>query len=426
MTVPADYEWGSQTARRQLARHLEGDGIELGPGHMPFPTVIPGVTVRYLDAWDPDDNGDRFPEIGAEAKFVQPDTVCDFNAEGLAPIADASQDFVVASHVLEHLANPLRMLDEMHRVLRPGGIVLILLPDRHVTFDKDRPATALEHLLEEYERGITEVDDAHIEEFLHHTANHQGEGPPGYRADPDPDLDLQAMSVHEKGLALLWLRWDDITVPAQRREVIELHRQRSIHAHVWDIDEFFPLVSHAVRHLGHRWELVDGLLPDDPGGREDEFGLVLRRATTPEREPGAATRWPGAEDRARALEAGWKAWRGWRGAVNAEVRQLRATLAGSEKENVELRLRVAELERCVDELRRAAAEGIGVVHRLGQGREILPEEISNARAQPGGEALPELIELLLRYRNHPFEEGARRQLGKARRAVRRTSRPPAV
>ena len=137
---------------------------------------MPATTVSYLDAWAPDDSADRFPEI-EQSEFSPPDIICDFNAEGLAPINDDSQDFAIASHVLEHLANPLRMLCELHRVVRPGGAVLIFLPDRHNTFDKDREPTPLDHLVEEFEAGVTEVDDAHIEDFISFTATHQGGGP---------------------------------------------------------------------------------------------------------------------------------------------------------------------------------------------------------------------------------------------------------
>lgn len=330
MSPPTGYESGQETARRQLSRHLTGAGIELGPGHMPFPLVMPSTTARYLDAWSPGDSADRFPEVDASA-FVEPDMICDFNVDGLAPVPDASQDFAVASHVLEHLANPLRMLCEMHRVLRPGGTVLIILPDRHNTFDRDRPPTPLEHLIAEHEAGVTEVDDAHVEEFILATAPFQTPGPPGTRTVPDPDLDLAATSIHERSLALLWLRWDDVSVPEQRREIVQLHRLRSIHAHVWDVDDFFAVLCHGVGEMGMAWELMDGLLAGDPGGRADEFALVLRRSAAPVDPP---------EQLAR-LRAAWSVWRPYRAAVQAELEKLRA-------ETADLQARVAALQAQVD------------------------------------------------------------------------------
>jgi len=39
--------------RDRIARHLAGDGIEVGPGSNPFP-IPPGATVRYVDRWTPD------------------------------------------------------------------------------------------------------------------------------------------------------------------------------------------------------------------------------------------------------------------------------------------------------------------------------------------------------------------------------------
>ncbi len=46
------------------------------------------------------------------------------------PYADASFDFVMAAHVLEHLPEPLCALKEMARVLKPGGILFVCLTRR--------------------------------------------------------------------------------------------------------------------------------------------------------------------------------------------------------------------------------------------------------------------------------------------------------
>jgi 2-polyprenyl-3-methyl-5-hydroxy-6-metoxy-1,4-benzoquinol methylase len=48
--------------------------------------------------------------------------------ESLAALADASLDVVLCLSVLEHLAEPQRMLEEIHRLLAPGGVALINVP----------------------------------------------------------------------------------------------------------------------------------------------------------------------------------------------------------------------------------------------------------------------------------------------------------
>jgi len=45
------------------------------------------------------------------------------------PFPDAAFDIVTAKHTLEHTPTPLRALEEMRRVLRPGGVVLLVVPD---------------------------------------------------------------------------------------------------------------------------------------------------------------------------------------------------------------------------------------------------------------------------------------------------------
>jgi SAM-dependent methyltransferase len=48
---------------------------------------------------------------------------------GIPPVISGGYDLVIFSHVLEHLRNPSRVLKDVHRVLVPGGIVAVALPN---------------------------------------------------------------------------------------------------------------------------------------------------------------------------------------------------------------------------------------------------------------------------------------------------------
>lgn len=285
--MPRGCVWPERvTVRSLLTRHLLGTGVELGPGHDPFPLPFGATTVAYVDRWTAAENAARFPELGGPDAFVTPHHVCNLDVDRLKPLADGSQDFVIASHVLEHVADPLGLLDEIHRVLRPGGCAVILLPDRRCTFDAGRPPTTVEHLVDHHARGITEVDDDHIREYIEHVE------PPAVRAS------LAAAS------------------PEQQRVMLAAQRERSIHAHCWHEDEFAAVLVHAAAALGHEWELVDGLVAEDEGPNGFEFGYVLRRDAVPGRLARA--------ERAARFAAVWEAWVTARRDWLAEVRNLHA------------------------------------------------------------------------------------------------------
>lgn len=87
-------------------------------------------------------------------------------ATALAELPFGAYDFVLSSHMLEHSANPIQALSEWKRLLKNGGILVLVLPDKNHTFDRQRPTTALGHLIEDFNVGMTEDDLTHLPEIL--------------------------------------------------------------------------------------------------------------------------------------------------------------------------------------------------------------------------------------------------------------------
>jgi SAM-dependent methyltransferase len=81
-------------------------------------------------------------------------------------VEPGTYDCLIASHCLEHIANPIRALLEWKRVLRPNGLMLLILPNRDYTFDWRRPITTLEHMRKDHELSTPESDLTHLEEIL--------------------------------------------------------------------------------------------------------------------------------------------------------------------------------------------------------------------------------------------------------------------
>jgi SAM-dependent methyltransferase len=77
-----------------------------------------------------------------------------------------SLDFVCSSHVLEHLANPLKAIVEWERTLKKGGIIYIGVPDKRHSFDRKRDRTPLSHLIEDFNKDMGQADQTHVADYI--------------------------------------------------------------------------------------------------------------------------------------------------------------------------------------------------------------------------------------------------------------------
>jgi SAM-dependent methyltransferase len=215
--------------RRALAeRYLAGDGIEIGALHRPL-HLPAAARVRYVDRYDEAGLRSHYPEL-AELALVPVDVVDD--GETLGSLDDASVDFVIANHFIEHTQSPLATLRSHLRVLRPGGVLYLAVPDKRRTFDVDRDVTPLRHVVRDLEDGPEWSRAEHFRDWAAHV-------------DKADDVAARAAEL--------------------------LADDYSIHFHVWTPDAFGELLAYAGGELGLPFAVQE--LQDNG----HEFVVILRR-----------------------------------------------------------------------------------------------------------------------------------------------------
>jgi len=97
-----------------MQKYFVGLGLDVGAGGDPLSRYVP-----------------LFPQLKKVETFDLPgsDATHVGDATTLAPIADNWFDFVHSSHCLEHLADPVEALRNWLRVTKPGGHVIVIVPD---------------------------------------------------------------------------------------------------------------------------------------------------------------------------------------------------------------------------------------------------------------------------------------------------------
>lgn len=157
--------------RSYCVERLEGKGLEIGPLHRPM-VRHDGMKVDYIDRSTVAELREHYPEL-KDLPLVEPNIIG--NAETMENIASDSYDFLIAAHVIEHMKNPIKSLKEWVRVVRPRGLIYLVVPDKRAIFDVARVRTTLEHMILDYLRPSAERDFEHYLDYAIHVHKKKGE-----------------------------------------------------------------------------------------------------------------------------------------------------------------------------------------------------------------------------------------------------------
>ncbi len=171
-------------------------------------------------------------------KFPASDEIIQAEADDL-PFGDGMVDMLVSAHCLEHMANPIKAIKEWCRAVGRMGTLWFILPHRDRTFDRLRPLTTVDHVIDDFNNRITEDDQTHWVEFR----------------------DLTILSGHR-------LIPPEYLQKAKEDDFEYFNNQRLIHHHVWTLTSFIELAM--------RLNLEILYAIDEVPGRKDSFSLVAR------------------------------------------------------------------------------------------------------------------------------------------------------
>jgi SAM-dependent methyltransferase len=123
---------------------LSGVGIEYGPLDNPILTQNHAPGIKYVDYADRDELIERY----SKNPRVQPDKIPPVDIVTGGRLIDdlvepSSLDFIVASHVAEHVPDLIGWLKSNLRALKCGGGMAVAFPDRRYTFDIARMPSQL-------------------------------------------------------------------------------------------------------------------------------------------------------------------------------------------------------------------------------------------------------------------------------------------
>lgn len=137
----------------------DGAGLELSPGATPIVEKA-SRNVLYCDKFGPEE----WPKLYPGAKFVDVDAVLADRALDQVFFKDQF-DYIVSSHVIEHIPDFIQFFISASNVLRSNGVIVSLLPDKRYTFDVLRRISSVEDIESAHLAKLTNPSQAMIEDF---------------------------------------------------------------------------------------------------------------------------------------------------------------------------------------------------------------------------------------------------------------------
>jgi SAM-dependent methyltransferase len=136
--------------------------------------------------------------------------------EDLIKLKNLDLDIALSSHLLEHIADPIKLIKNIWNILQKDALIITVTPNKERCWDKDRVTTSFDHIINDYVNETSEDDMTHAEEASCVINGFDGNGLKGWGANPN-----------------------------YYKQIEDNNKNRIIHHHVFDIETLIKVHEYA-------------------------------------------------------------------------------------------------------------------------------------------------------------------------------------
>ncbi len=152
-----------------------GLGLEIGPSHNPLAPKRLGFNVHILDHATAEELRLKYSEHKVNIDNIEK---VDFiwNGESLPDLIGKKNcyDWIIASHVIEHTPDFVRFMQDCEQLLKPDGVLSLVVPDKRFCFDVLGNLTSTGEILDAFEQQRVRPSPGKVFDHLASAANRAG------------------------------------------------------------------------------------------------------------------------------------------------------------------------------------------------------------------------------------------------------------
>lgn len=252
-----------------------GKGLEIGALASPVVTKAEG-RVFYVDHADREELRAKYADDEHMKTRLDDIVEVDFvlqpgQALSEAAKAEAPYDYVIASHLIEHIPDLVGWMHDVASLLSSGGILSLVVPDKRYTFDINRSVTEISDLVDAHLRHLEQPSYGQAFDFFARALNGVVDRAQVWAGTTDYSQMLRQDCDDPFVAAYDWCR-----------DVIDSGEFVDVHCHVFTPSSFLDILEKLVR-LGLLDFEVASVFPTEYDTLE--FHLSLRKvdpSTAPE------------------------------------------------------------------------------------------------------------------------------------------------